>query len=137
MCSSVSDVLEVRCKCFVWMLQKPIEMLHMLQKLYTYVANICSQYFICSDVCCKCFIWMLYMFHTYIINVFIWMLHMFCNVFFQVFSGVFTSISDVCFKCFICLQTHVAMCSSGCFKSNQVLHMLQYDSLATTVCCSC
>jgi hypothetical protein len=42
---------------------------------------------------------------------------MFCNVFFQVFSGVFASVLDACFKCFICLQTHVANVSSGCFKS--------------------
>jgi hypothetical protein len=36
---------------------------------------------------------------------------------FQVFSGVFASVLDPCFKCFICLQTHFANVSSGCFKS--------------------
>jgi len=36
----VSNVPEVCCKCFIWML-------HMLQWLYTYVASFCSQCFIC------------------------------------------------------------------------------------------
>jgi hypothetical protein len=46
MLSSVSDVSEVCCKCFRWILQKEIGMLHMLQWLYMYVANVCSQCFI-------------------------------------------------------------------------------------------
>jgi hypothetical protein len=38
------------------MLQKYIEMLHMLQWLYTYVASFCSQCFICvfRNICCNC-----------------------------------------------------------------------------------
>jgi hypothetical protein len=40
MCSSVSDVLDVCCKCFIWMLQKYIGMLHMLQS----VPEACSKH---------------------------------------------------------------------------------------------
>jgi hypothetical protein len=40
--SNVSDVLEVYYKCFIRILQESISMLHILQWLYPYVANICS-----------------------------------------------------------------------------------------------
>ena len=43
----VSDVSEICCKCFIWILQRYIQMLHMLQWLYTYVAIVCSKCFIC------------------------------------------------------------------------------------------
>jgi hypothetical protein len=76
------------------------------------------------------------MFHTYVASVLICMLHMFW-IFFHVFSGIFASVTDAYFKCSICLQTHVENASSGCFKVDPVLHMLQCDSLATIVCCSC
>jgi hypothetical protein len=52
--SSVFDVLDLCCKCFIWMLQKSIWRFHMLLWLYTYVSSVS---FI-SNVCCKCFIWM-------------------------------------------------------------------------------
>jgi hypothetical protein len=93
----------------------------MLQCLYMYVANICSQCFICFSafvasvfylniayvlhICCECFIWMLRMFYNS----------------FQVFLGVFASVSDACFKYFICFQTYVTNVSSECFKSRSVV----------------
>jgi hypothetical protein len=70
--------------------------------LYTYVAKVCYQCFICVflvDVvyvlsgCCVCLQW-------------------FSSVF-----RVFSSVLEACFKCFICLQTYVASVAFGCFKS--------------------
>jgi hypothetical protein len=84
-------------------------MLHMLQWLYTYVAKVHLQCFICfSDVCCK---------HVYL-NVGYVFTHM-LQVFYldvvyvlQRFSSVFANILNACFKCFICL-----------FYMLQVLHL--------------
>jgi hypothetical protein len=111
--ASVSDVLKIYyCKCFRWML-------HMLQWLYTYVASVCFQCFICVfrrilqvylSRCCICFTHMLQ---------FICMLPVFAMVF-QTFFMCFSSVSEACFKCFIYLQTYVASVASGCFKSRSV-----------------
>jgi hypothetical protein len=89
-------------------------MLHMLQWLYTYVANFCFQCFICfSDVYCKC----VYLDVAYIS-------HICCKCFYldvayvlQWFGGVFASVLDACFKCFICLEIYVVSVASRCFKS--------------------
>jgi hypothetical protein len=99
-------------------------MLHMLQWLYTYVAEVCSQCFICvfrrivvsvfyldvtyiSHICRKCFIRILRMFAT--------------------FSSVFMCFASVSEACFICLQTYVASVTSGCFKSRSgVAHVAMH-----------
>ena len=61
----ISSVSEVYYKCFMWMLQMYIGMLHMLQWLYTYVANIYSKCFIYFfDICCKCVPHMLHVFYV-------------------------------------------------------------------------
>jgi hypothetical protein len=86
-------------------------MLHMLQWLYTYVTNVCSQCFIYfSDICCKCvYLDVAYVSHI-CCNCFIQMLLVFAIVFkcFQVFLQVFRTyiasvlaVSDVCCMCFI------------------------------------
>jgi hypothetical protein len=85
----------------------------MLQWLYTYVANVCSQcFYFFSDVCCKC----IYLDVAYVSHIrckcFIWILHMF-----KWFWSVFASVSEACFKCFICLLLYIVSVSSGCFKS--------------------
>jgi hypothetical protein len=89
----------------------------MLQWLYTYVVNLCSQcsiYFL--DVCCKCvYLDVAYASHIYC-KYFIWMLHMFAMVF-KCFFSVFAIVSHSCLKCFICLQTYVTIVVSKCFKS--------------------
>ena len=83
---NVSSVLEVCCKCFIWMLHIHASCKHMFQVFHTYVAVVssgccvylngytCFQVFsgvlqvfqiyvanvsAISNVCCKCFIWML------------------------------------------------------------------------------
>ena len=64
--SNVLSILDVCCKCFIWML-------HMFQWLYTYVASVYSKCFIFSYVRCKCFIWLLHMLqllYTYAASVF-------------------------------------------------------------------
>jgi hypothetical protein len=82
----VSYVSDVYCICFIWMFTKVDLVLHMLQWLYTYVANVCFKTYVASvlfgyctccsgytcmlqvyvsyvspilDLYCKCFIWML------------------------------------------------------------------------------
>jgi hypothetical protein len=89
----------------------------MLQWLYTYVANVCSQCFICVfrrmlqeclSECCICFTHMLEMFYVDVAYV--------CNGF-KCFFRFFASVSDASFKCFICLHTYIASIVFGCFKS--------------------
>jgi hypothetical protein len=76
--SSVSNVLEVCCKCFISMLQKYTEMLHMLQWCFqAYVPNVLS----ISDVYCKRFIWMLQS---------------------RSECCIYMHVANVCFKCFRC-----------------------------------
>jgi hypothetical protein len=104
----------------------------MLQWLYTYVVNVCSQYFICffQIYVTSVFIWMLHMFHTYVASVFIWMLRTWCNGF-QVFHlFVFASVSDSFFKCFIYLRTYIANASSACFKSRSGVAHVAMASVA-------
>jgi hypothetical protein len=48
MLSSVSDVSDLCCNCFIWMLQKWIWILHMLLWLYTHISRACFKCFICS-----------------------------------------------------------------------------------------
>ena len=117
-------------------------MMHILQWLYTYVANFCSQCFICfSDVCCKC----VYLDVAYVSHIcckcFIWMLRMFCNDF-QQFSffckcfrhmfQVFHLSSDVCCKCFIYLLLYVASVTS---RVDLVLHMLLWLYMYVSSAC--
>jgi hypothetical protein len=93
------------CKCFIWMLQKLIGMLHMLQLLYTYVASLFFQTYVASV-----FIWMLHMFHTYVSIVLsdvVYVLQWF-QVFFKCFCKCFRCMfkvfylpSNVCYKCCI------------------------------------
>ena len=80
-------------------------MLHMLQWLYTYVANSYSQCFSAfSNVCCKCvyldvayvFTHMLQVFYLDVAYVLQW---------FQVFFKCLASVLDLCFKCFIILRS--------------------------------
>jgi hypothetical protein len=115
--SSLSNVSEVCCKCFIRMLQKQIGMLHMLQWLYTYAANSCSQCFIyfflhilqvCLFGCCICF-------HTYNASVLLDVAHVYNGC--KCFPGVFASISDTYFKYLICFQTYVIIVASRCFKT--------------------
>jgi hypothetical protein len=91
----------------------------MLQRLYTYVASVCSKCFIYffQTYVASAFIWMLYMFHTYLASVFFSMLHIFCNGFFKCFYNV----SYTCFKCFICLQTMLQMFHLDVSKVDRVL----------------
>ena len=62
----------------------------MLQSLYTFVASVCSKYFIClSDVCCKC----VYLDVTYVLHILqVFYLH---AVYIYGFSGVFESVSSI------------------------------------------
>jgi hypothetical protein len=73
---TVSSVLDVCCKCFIWMLQKYIK--HMFQVFHLDVAYICNGYthvFFCvsdiccnrlkKDICCNCFS----CFRTYVASV--------------------------------------------------------------------
>ena len=94
-----------------------------------YVASVCSKCFICfpevyckyvyldvayvSHICCKCFIWMLRIFY----NGF--------EVFLQVFHMHVSSVSFAFIRMFQMLHLDVS-------KVNRVLHMLQWDPLATT-----
>ena len=94
----------------------------MLQWLYTYVASVCSECFICfSNVCyksvyldvvyvshkrCKCFMWMLHMFFNGFLSVFSCVL--------QVFQSHILSVSNACFKCFIYLHTYICC---KCFQN--------------------
>ena len=96
-------------------------MLHMLQWLYTYVAKVCFQCFICVlDVCCKCVLSGCCIRFTHMLQVFIRILRMFYNGF-QLFSRrFFASVSEACFMCFICLQTYVPTVAFGYFKSRSV-----------------
>jgi hypothetical protein len=89
-------------------------MLHMLQWLYIYVANVCPQCFTyfftrmlqpCLPGCCICFTHMLQMFYLDVAYV--------CNS----FLSVFASVSDTCLSVFICFQTYIANVASGCSKS--------------------
>ena len=88
----------------------------MLQWLYTYVAKVCFQCFICVfgcmlQVCLSgCSICVTHMLQVFYLDV-----AYVCNGF-RAFSGFFASVSEVC-KCFICLQTYIATVASGCFKS--------------------
>jgi hypothetical protein len=82
----------------------------MLQWLYMYVVNFCSQCFICfSGVRYKC-IWMLQ--NTYVTSVLSG-----CCVYFTMAFKCFCKCFICMFKCFICLQTYVASVASRCFKS--------------------
>jgi hypothetical protein len=69
--SSVSNVSEVCCKYFVWMLQKYISMLHMLQWLFSMfqasIPNVSSVFRpvlqVCLSRCCICITHMLQVFY--------------------------------------------------------------------------
>jgi hypothetical protein len=99
----------------------------MLQWLYTYAASVCFKCFICFFRCmlqlvlfgcCICF--------THMLQFLSRCLHMFCNGF-QVFFGVFVS----------ALDAYLQMFHLNVLKVDWVLYILQCDSPATPVCCSC
>ena len=82
-------------------------MLHMLQRLYTYVACVCSKCFIC--------------FFRHTLQVCLFECCIYFAMAFQAFLGVFRSVSDVsvstflnvCYKCFIwMLQKQIECCIS-------------------------
>jgi hypothetical protein len=91
-------------------------MLHILQRLYTYVANVCSQSFICFlDICCKC----VYLDVAYVPHKF--------QVFFMCFRHMF--------RMFQLFRTYIAIVLFGCFKNiSEVLYMLQCEPLAAATC---
>jgi hypothetical protein len=104
--SSVLDVSEVCCKCFIWMLQKSIGMLHMLQVFQLNVASLYSKCFVSvSDVCLQVF----------------WSGCCIC----------FTYVARVCSKCSVlyCSKCfHVASCKylfRSCIYCNGYTRMLQ------------
>jgi hypothetical protein len=81
---NVSSISDVYCKCFIWMLQKYIWMLHIhacckrvFHVFYTSVASVLSGYCICFAVATKR---VFLVFHMHVVSVLI--------------------ISDVCYKCF-------------------------------------
>ena len=104
----------------------------MLQWLYTYVVNVCSQCFICFfrrmlqvclSRCCISFTHMLQVFYLDVMYV--------CNDF-QVFLSVFASFSNACFMCFICHLLYVTSVASGCFKSRSgIAHEMRVVRSAT------
>jgi hypothetical protein len=122
----VSVVSNVCCKSFVWMLQKYIGILHMLQWLYPYVANVRSQCFICFfrrtlqvclSRCCICFTHMLQVFYLNVAYVLQWFFKCFIHVFFcKCFRRMFHTFhlsSDVCCKCCILMfQKQIRCCMS-------------------------
>jgi hypothetical protein len=94
--SSVSDVSEVCCKCF-------IRIFPMFHLFFRRMLQVC----LCEY--CICFTHMLQVFYldvAYVYNGF------------KMFSDVFASVSNACFKCFIGLLLHFfASVASGYFKS--------------------
>jgi hypothetical protein len=118
----VSCVLDVCCICFDLDVVKIDMVLHMLQWLYTYVANICF----------KCF-------KLYVASVFIWMLHM--------LHWLYMYVASVCFKCFSYFQTYNASVLSGCCICCSPIHVLQTYVVmfhmfwtyvaANVLCCKC
>jgi hypothetical protein len=106
----VSVVSNVCCKCFIWML-------HMLQWLYTYVANVfpnvsvvLSRCCMFLSRCCTCCNGYTRMVQVYILNV--------------------SPISCVCYKCFIWMLLYDAVVIHICCK-----YMFQLFHLVS-VCCS-
>jgi hypothetical protein len=103
----------------------------MLQWLYTYVANVCCQFFICffrrmlqeclsgrayvPHICCRSSVQMLRI------------LAMVSSV----FSGVFVNVVYACFMCFVCLYTYVA---SRCFESTSGVAFSFSPSAASPQC---
>jgi hypothetical protein len=84
--------------------------LHILQSLYTYVANVCPQYFICF------FRHMLHMFHTYVVSVLFG-----CCVCFAMDTHVFFQMFRMYVASFWLFQTYVTSVSSRCCKSRSVI----------------
>jgi hypothetical protein len=100
----------------------------MLQWLYMYVISVCFKCFICFFIrILQVFLFGCCIYFTHMLQEFLsGCLHIFWNVFSSVLS-VFASVSYACFKCFICLQTHVANVSPGCFKSrSSVVHVAMW-----------
>jgi hypothetical protein len=97
--------------------------LHMLQRLYTYVASVCFNVSAVSNVCCKCFIWMVHMLH--------WLYTYVRSVYFNCFNYVaIVFYLDVAYvvEPIHMLQTYLVnvspvsdVCCSKCFKL-QVFH---------------
>ena len=105
--------------------------LHMLQWLHTYVASVCSKYFIC--------------FQTYVASVLIWMLHMFHTYVARVYVRNVSSVSGVCCKHFYLDVAHVShICCKSMFEMFQLFQpyvaisvfMLQVASVLSG-CCIC
>jgi hypothetical protein len=70
--SSVSVVTDVCFKCFIRMLQKYIMMLHMLQWLYMYIADVCSNVACVAMVvyvCCRRLFLIFYLFFRRMLQV--------------------------------------------------------------------
>jgi hypothetical protein len=84
--SSVSDISEVCCKCFIWMLRSRSECC-ICCNTYTCILQVSIQDILSvfSEVCCKC----VYLDVAYVSHIcykcLIWMLHMFSNDFSSVF----------------------------------------------------
>jgi hypothetical protein len=102
MFSSVFGILYACCKCFMWML-------HMLQWLYTYVANVCSK-------CFSCFRRML---HGIYLGV-AYVSHLYCESRCCIYT-----FSHICYKCFHLDVAYVLQWVQTCFP--RVLD----------VCCKC
>jgi hypothetical protein len=115
-----------RCyKCFRWML-------YMLQWLYTYVAKVCYQYFICvfQTHVASVFIWMLHMFHTYISCVLSRWLQWFSSIFrcfFQVYQKHVLSVSSTFRRMLQLLYLDVS-------KVDRVLHLSSSPSATSSRC---
>jgi hypothetical protein len=90
-------------KCFIWMLQKYIWMLHNM-----HVASVCFQVF--------------QMFHTYVASV----SSEYC-IYLQWLFKYFASVSDAYFRCFTCFGRMLQMFYQDVAKVDMVLHMLQWD----------
>jgi hypothetical protein len=111
-------------------------MLHMLQWLYTYIAKVCFQCFICvfASMLQVCFMWMLHTFHTYVTSVFIWILCMLCNGF-QVFSICFLSVSEACFSSVSsAFKRMLQVLHLDASKVNRVLRLPRLFSIASPQC---
>jgi hypothetical protein len=96
--------------------------LHMLQSLYTYVANVCPQCFICffRHMLQVCFIQMLHMFHTYVASV-----SFGCCVCFAMDTHVFFWCFRRMLQVFQLFRTYIASVSSRCCKSKSgVAHVI-------------
>jgi hypothetical protein len=92
----------------------------MLRWLYTHIARVCLQCFICfSDVCCKRVLFgYCICFHTYVASILFG-----CCICLQWFSSVSISVSDVCLKCFI----YLFLCCKCCIQMFRSRSSVTYE----------